>query len=196
MKIETTSEKRHSYQKVWVFGAYIKYESYNHNGDLVSASVYRPDVLGNAYFRYSGTGCSVEYKSGTISTSYANQIGVYNYKSFAHVDDAEYNGEECMVYYDNINISAYYVNSHGFLIGKITDANQTDKRVDISYDYYSGSKVLMSDFTLSKRYAFRCSDERIFHDPSSFYARCAASTTGAIVSVVLAAVLSVLVLVF
>jgi len=193
--IEKIGYNVHTREEKYVYGAYQKNVTRDHNGDITSVSLYRPDVLGTGHFDYDGYSCTIKSVSQYIP-SYASVLGINGYVSFNHIREGEFKGKKCWVYYNNINISAVYVDSNGFLIGVIDHANDTRKRIEVSIDYYSSASVKMSDFSFSHSYIYRCPDERVFDTPSAFFSKCAASTTTAILSIVIAGIISVIAIVF
>jgi len=190
-------------RKHYVFGAYYKSETYNKNGDLIGAFCERADYAYkgiSAYFTYDGTSCTVRYGSSS-GRSLQSILGYYHTMN-KHINETKYNGHKCMVYYNNsreygfpdVNEAALYVDMEGYVIGDVRYANDTLRREVTNYTY--GSTVTMGDFTFSKGYCYSCSDERIFHNPSAYYAQCSASTSSAAIAVVLAALVAALVSLF
>jgi len=211
MTVEKTSAFVHTKSKIWAFGSFYKSETYNHNGDLISASVYRPDYLGGARFNFNGFTTTVS-SSGEYYWDYSDVIGMSSTEDFQFMDKTEWDGTECFVYYKRnetaktrldgtvVDIpdynNAWYVDEDGFLLAKVENDNDWEKRVVTEYNYHGAVKVLPSDFTFSKRFAYACSDERVFSNPDMYYAQCTASTTSVILSVVVAALVASFVLVF
>jgi len=198
MTVEYRSSYQHYKIKYYVFGALAKAEAYNHNGDLFSAALRRPDFLYGATALYDGVNCEITHSNHLAISTYADVVEHEGGDTIttAHVNVSEYNGKECMVYYDNINITAYYVNMDGYLIAEVDFANDTVNRIDITYDYHSGMSVSNNDFTFSRNYIYGCFDERVFHLPDTYFAHCAASTTTAVLSVVFATLVASLLFVF
>jgi len=201
MKAETYTTNSHTSQKTWVFGKYKKVEYYNHNKDLIGARVVRPDLLSDTIFSFNGTGCNI-FSNSMISFGYESVIG-FSHMTFDHVEEGEYNGEECFIYYFNDedgepdkDADAYYVNKKGYLLGRIQNADDKENRISTNYTYYSSPRIALSDFTFDEKYAYRCSDPRVFNSPSAFFAKCAAASASSVFALVLAAVVSVLVIVF
>jgi len=190
MDIKVLSASRNTLRKIWVAGRYYKSETYNYNGDLVSATLYRPDLAYSGYFTYGQSGCSLSTSNtGGSQITYGSEIGVGSPKDFVHMDDAEYNGKKCFVYYDiNKTYNAYYVDEYGFLLGHVQYMDDPERWITVNYTYHNGLRVDMGDFTFSKSYCYRSSDDRVFHAPSSYYGRCAASTTSSMLALVVAAV--------
>jgi len=210
----------HSKMKVWVFGSYQKMELYNHNDDLIGATISRSDFMRGGMFmfglQYSEHGfignpvstCQIISNDGIGGMNYASIIGYLDESTtFAHADDAKYNGQKCIVYYDNDEDGepdrdsfAVYVDSDGYVIGitgvKKGEEGETDIPFSINYTYHSGSRVRMSDFSFSRKDVFGCPDERVYSSPSSYFAHCAASTTHVFVAVVVATLLAALAFVF
>jgi len=187
--------------KHYVFGSYYKSETYNKNGDLIQATAERSDYADkgdSATFSYDGISCSVSHGTSK-GRNYKNVIGLAT-TSFTHINETKYNGQDCMVYYNNQNgvpnvtWKALYVNKKGYVIGKVEYGDDPKRREVYNYSY--GFMVTMGDFTFSKSYCYSCSDERIFHNPEAYYAQCTASTSTAAVAVVLAALLAALVSLF
>jgi len=198
--VEATSTTGHMKKKTWVFGNYKKEETYNHNGDLIGAEVVRADIMGGMKFSYGELPitCKVEALTSESETGwgYGSVFGKSDSYSFDHAEDAKYNGHKCIMYYDDRDgepdrDNAIFVDTDGFIIGRTITFG--DFRASYNFTYHSGSKVLMSDFTLSERDIYGCPDERIYHNPDSYFAQCAASTTSVIIGVVAATLLSALV---
>jgi len=118
------------------------------------------------------------------------------------MDYTTYNGVSCVVYFNDndlghpdVNNNALYVDLNGFLIGSVSNGNDWENRRVTNYTYFNAA-VSANDFTFNQGIVYRCSDPRIFSAPDTFYAHCAASTTNAVVAVVLATIVAALVLVF
>jgi len=204
--VEATSTTGHMKKKTWVFGNYKKEETYNHNGDLIGAEVVRADIMGGMKFSYGELPIKCKMASSESETGwgYDSVVGKSDSYSFDHAEDAKYNGHKCIMYYNDRDgepdrDNAIFVDTDGFIIGKIETSDEMEQGVRMyfrtvsNYTYHSGSKVLMSDFTLSERDIYGCPDERIYHNPDSYFAQCAASTTSVIIGVVAATLLSALV---
>jgi len=214
MTVETLSASEHRTEKHWVFGRYKKIEKYNHNNDLIEVEAFRPDLISSetdtygrnkdAHFWSSALSCTVESAGPYISHTYGGVVA-FNEKAFDHAERTTYNNKDCVVYFDNAangdpvkgkNLNAYYVDMDGYLIGYVSHADDWESRVYVNYTYHSGSRVALSDFSFSKSFAYRCPDERIYHNPDAYFAHCAAGTTRVVVGVVAASLLAVLALVF
>jgi len=192
-----------SYEKevTYARGSYFKQETYDYDGNLISATVYRPDyaTFGScAAFYFDGLSCSVSTTSFTAANYYS--VLRLGSKNFQYVEEGEFNGKKCRIYYDNYNgvpdknYSAVYVDSDGYVIGRTSRLD--DPEMNTNYTYSYGTYVPMSEFTFSRSKVYACSDERIFSTPSSYYSQCSASTTGAVFAVVVAAIASALVSLF
>jgi len=202
---ETKTAYSYEKTKIFVNGAFQKREFYDKKGDMISASVNRADYATKsdiAVFTFDGLSCSVKYSSKS-SMNYAGVIGFGSYYSvFDNIEETEYDGTDCMVYYNNnettgepdINASAYYVKDNGFVIAHVEHADDPERKVVVTYDW--GKHSPMSVFTFSKGNVYACSDDRIFHNPSSDYVLCAASTSTAVVSLVFAAIVACLLSLF
>jgi len=208
--IDKKSAFTHTKTKIWVFGNFYKSEVYNHNDDLVRATVYRPDYDRGARFSFDGFTCSVS--EGEESEASLSSVVGFSSKNFDFLDKAEWDGTDCFVYYlknatprvtpsgetvdfPNTN-NAWYVDEDGYLIAKVENDDDWSKRVVTEYKYHGSIKVVPGDFSFSKSYAYACSDDRVFHNPDMYFAKCTASTTSVILSVVFAALVACFVLVF
>lgn len=205
-ELETTGVYTHTKTKYWVFGRYFKVENYDHNGDLVSARVYRPDILEDGMFWYNGEYCMVDYETRPASFSLADIFGE-SVMEFDFVEEGEFHGDKCMVYYNRNESNwervvpdksnAWYVDpDNGYLLGVVMHDDDWELRTEYVYTYHGETKVFMSDFTFSKSDVYRCPDDRVFHNPKAYWAQCGASTTSAALAVVLASILALLALVF
>jgi len=186
---------------MWVFGAYMKSETYNYHGDLVKSEMYRPDLLEDQKFVFDGYRCSLEDANGNNQKMGYEEITGLSQKNFAHIEPTTYGGQDCWGYYnDDTHGKAdkdgeiYYVSKNGFIIAHITDNSDWELRTVTNFTY--GVGVQMKDFTFSKATSFRCHDERAYRIPDAYFAQCAASTVRVVLSVVLATVFVALSLVF
>jgi len=91
--------------------------------------------------------------------------------------------------------NAWYVNKDGFLVGIVRHDDDWEDRTVTNITYHGSIKVTMGDFTFSTR-TVKCFDERIHHNPESYWAHCSAGTIEAMFAMVIASVLAALVLVF
>jgi len=214
VEIDVQKYNAHYKERHWVFGAFYKEEIYNHNGDLVYAYLVRPDFSDKQdgkltrysyIFTWDGTKCTDGSASsedppesnGTNYVGVIDEMKEYRSLSFSHIDDAKWNGQKCMVYYNvNTSAEAYYVDYNGYLIGYVKDLHKYKSTIVKNYTYYSSIAVAMSDFTFDENYGFRCPDDRVFDLPSADFARCAATTTNSILSLVLAFIAFVVIIVF
>jgi len=193
----------HKYQTtyVWVFGQYVKKETYDYKGGLISAELYRPDLLQDQMFVFTGTSCYMEDIPADWNLWGYEEITGLSSKDFDHIEETTYNGEKCWGYYDDDaqgnpdpNTEMYYMNMDGFIVAHTSNVNDWETRVTREYSY--GGFVTMSDFTFDFGRTYRCYDDRAFQIPDPYWAQCAASTTRVILSVVLATVFVALTLVF
>jgi len=197
-----TLDYRSSYKqykiKYWVFGQMVKAEGYNYNNDLVYAALRRPDFYNGATAMYDGVYCDIMHDDEIQVSTYADVFDRHGGDTIVtkHIKTGDYEGTPCMVYYDNINVTAYYVNMNGLLIAQVDNANDTVKRVDVKYTYHSGATFTGADFTFSSRRIYSCHDERVFKIPDTYYTHCAASTTTAVLSVILSTLIASLIFVF
>jgi len=194
-------ENRNQYLKTryTVYGRYYKYEEFDRDNNLIYAYIRRPDYYNkgqSASFTFNGLACSVSYTSDSGRT-YEVPVG-FKTEDYPYIAEGKYNGHKCKIYYGyndeyepDMNYSAVYVDRDGYVIGKTSRLD--DPKYRTTYNYSYSTFVTMNDFTFSKSVVYDCNDQRIFQTPKAYYAQCAASTTGAAVAVVIAAVVSALV---
>jgi len=204
MKMDIYERDKHYSIRTYVFGALIKTETYNHNGDLVYATLYRPDLLNGGSYIYNGATCDVGTSSkysqtiyGMIGSKY-NSLGS-NRLNFNHIDDAKRNGRQCMVYFNKKkSTEALYVDMTGYPVAYVVDEDHPGEvgAVGVNFTFYDSISIHNSDFTFSKSYAHRCADERVYHLPDTYFSQCTASTSKAVVGFVVATILAALVIVF
>jgi len=201
--VEKSTATSHTKTRYWIYGRYKKVETYNHNGDLVDVELTRPDFVNDAYFSTKGGQCVVnpgEWKS----QGYEDVVDLSS-KSFGHVLlDEKYNGHKCTIYYngnsedpiEDINKEAWYVDNDGLIIGHVKNADDWENRVYENITYHSAAKVVMSDFSFSKKDVYGCFDERVYKSPDAYFAQCSASNARVIVGIIASCLLAALAFVF
>jgi len=191
--------------RYYASGLYYKLERYNYVGELIEARVGRPDIFNHGDFVFSGSECHAEYNSNDFwGQTYWDFLGekmeLDKATEFPYIDDAVYNGQNCMVYYKankttgrpDKDTEALFVNFEGKVIGYQKDMFSLENRTCYNVTYFNF--VPMSIFKLDKSYCYGAAEERLFTAPDSYFARCSASTNSVVFSVV--ALLVALVLVF
>jgi len=178
--------------KYSVNGRYYKREVFDYQNNPLSVYVVRPD-FGHTFtsarkavifsYDYQNTEpCDV--KDGQWSShSYADVISFgisskgiprSNGYDWKHVMDGRYGYTKCMVYYDeDPNVTALYVDMYGYPVAFINNDDVPDERSETTYQFSDFAPMI--EFTFSGN-VYKCPDERIFHIPSDFYARCSATT--------------------
>jgi len=187
----------------------------NYDGAVVSREIYRPDL--NALFTYDGTQCRKSIKSEKVYKieNFYDVVDLFDSEDemiikaitgnstwYSCGEDAKYDGKSVKKYSTLLDALVLYVNKKNdepiALQEKIFDGRREDGDVlgVLTYEFDFGTKAFMSDFSFSKREIYKCPDERIYDTPSDDYAYCAAFTTKAGLSVVLAAIVIALLSIF
>lgn len=194
----------------------------NYGGDVLALSIYRPDL--NARYSSGDGMCSgYEIPEGVKIDTFEKLLNMVDhfsmgddeethpilhmitgYHPFLRVEDGEWDGKKAKKYY-NFDTSIY---SAIFYVNAKNDeplAYQVISKVDVlgvsishtyTYTFDFGTKALMSDFSFSRSEVWKCPDERIYKSGDDAYAFCAAFTTKAALSLVLAAIAVALLSVF
>jgi len=181
-KVEQKAMFQYARYDIYVHGRFYKSESIDYRGNIYYSSIDRPDYGTGVSFTYDADKGSCVVQTDTMSKhTYADVIwagGCMNSytKDFNYVEDATFNHVSCRAYYDdNINKSAFYVRkSDGLPVACVTNDDAPDVRMETTFDF--GTFAPMSSFSFSKSGVYKCSDYRIFQDPSDEFAKCAASS--------------------
>jgi len=190
----------------------------DYGGNVISRGVYRPDL--NARFLFSGGTCAkmivpeglkidnfyklLDYVEATSHEDDPILHMVTGNHTFRKCDDGEWDGKKAKKYY---NIDTDGLSAVLYVSQKNDEAlaYEVKEKVEVlgvsfshtrTYTFDFGTKAYMSDFSFSKGEAWKCPDDKIYDSGDSAYAFCAAFTTKAALSLVLAAIAVALLSIF